>query len=75
MTGALKRLGVVAPVVIRKFLNFIDPQSFSVSLTHNHTPPGHTSVSQADLSPMTATFNALRVLGSGNGGGAKCESH
>lgn len=28
MTGPLQRLGVVVPTVIRKFLEFIDPQSF-----------------------------------------------
>lgn len=64
MTGPLKRLGVAVPIIIRKLLKFIDPESFSVGLTHRHPSPGHARVSKADGS-----------LRSRNGGGAKRESH
>lgn len=48
MTG-LKGLGVAVSTVIRKFLKFIDPKSFLVSLTHSHPLSGHTNVSKAFL--------------------------
>lgn len=68
-TGPLQRLGVVVPTTIRKFLEFIDPQSVLVSLTYNPAPPGQTGVSQADLSLTRAAFNSSRVFRSGKGGG------
>jgi hypothetical protein len=53
MTDLLKRLGVVVPTAMRKFLKFIGPQNFLVSLTLNHTPLGHCdpSLMRAVLSP------------------------
>lgn len=75
MIGVFKRLGVVVLVVIRKFLNFIDLQSFSVSFIYNYIFFGYISVSQVDFFFMTVIFNVFRVLGFGNGGGVKCESY
>lgn len=62
MTVLLKRLGVVVPIVTRKFLKFIDPHRFLISLTHNDTPR-HTSVTKTGPSLMRVNFYFLPSLG------------
>ena len=50
MTGPLRRLGAVAPIVIRKLLKRVDPQSLLVSLTQRGT------LLLAVLAPVRQTF-------------------